>query len=266
MIQLARPSYANNFARSAGESANPNLWRGLVGAWVPGLGVTGSTVQDVSGYGNHGTFSANSPRWIQSINGPAVDFDGVDESIALGNSGPWDFTSEDFSAIIRLKYDTSSSGWVLGHGRTSNGGWNVDVDANRLSLKTYQSAAFQVTNTNILSADVWYHAAFVRTGADVAIYINGSSNIFSAGTHIDPDSYSANFNIGAFTISTLLEYEGDIDLVEIYKRALTRSEICQLYVDPLAPFRLRRRITYSVPAAAAGNPWYQYQQQTAGAA
>ena len=32
------PSYKAGYAKNAGESENPHLWKGLVGAWMPSLG------------------------------------------------------------------------------------------------------------------------------------------------------------------------------------------------------------------------------------
>ena len=50
-----RPSFAQGFAHSAVESAYPELWRGLVGAWAPMLGVTGNRLLDWSGFGRNGS-------------------------------------------------------------------------------------------------------------------------------------------------------------------------------------------------------------------
>jgi len=77
--QRSRPSYTQGFARSAAESAYPNLWNGLVGAWIPPLGPTGLTVRDVSGWGNQGTLTDMDPAtaWAKTEKGWALDFDGA---------------------------------------------------------------------------------------------------------------------------------------------------------------------------------------------
>jgi len=41
LIQHDQPSYKAGYAKSASESANPELWDGLRGAWVPAMGSTG---------------------------------------------------------------------------------------------------------------------------------------------------------------------------------------------------------------------------------
>lgn len=54
--------YANGFAPRDGQPLYPELWKGCVGAWNPGLGVTGLTLRDQSGFGRHGTLT-NGPTW-----------------------------------------------------------------------------------------------------------------------------------------------------------------------------------------------------------
>ena len=86
--RLATPSYKAGYARSAGESAHPNLWKGLAGAWVPAMGVTGGTLRDISGNKNHGTLTNMDPAtdWVVGEKGLALDFDGSDDYIEIANS------------------------------------------------------------------------------------------------------------------------------------------------------------------------------------
>ena len=90
VTSLIRPSYHQNFARYAGESKRPNLWRGLVGCWKPSLGVTGiTTLRDVSGFANHGTMNGSMTidDWVISGNpklpGYALDFDDMMDVLNL---------------------------------------------------------------------------------------------------------------------------------------------------------------------------------------
>ena len=65
------PSYKQGFARCAAESDKPDLWTGLPGLWMPSLGVTGDTLRDISGYGNHGTLTNMDPAtdWVMTEKG-----------------------------------------------------------------------------------------------------------------------------------------------------------------------------------------------------
>ena len=78
-----RPSYKSGFARYAGESMRPGLWKGLVGLWAPMLGPTGVTLGDWSGRRKHGTLTNMDPAtdWVPGPMGRALDFDGSDDYV-----------------------------------------------------------------------------------------------------------------------------------------------------------------------------------------
>jgi len=79
LLQRSRPSFKQGFARSAGESAAPNLWKGLRAAWVPALGPTGGTLFDVSGNKNSGVLTDMDPAtdWITENDNHVLDMDGL---------------------------------------------------------------------------------------------------------------------------------------------------------------------------------------------
>jgi hypothetical protein len=78
-------SYANGFAPRDGQPLY-SLWRGCVGAWNPGLGPTGLTLRDWSGYGNHGTLTSMDPGtdWTTTLGRYSLDFDGVNDVVDCG--------------------------------------------------------------------------------------------------------------------------------------------------------------------------------------
>ena len=75
----------STIARNASEAAHPHLWRGLVRAWVPALGVTGDTLRDVSGRKHHGTLTNMdlATDWQASDGGWCLDFDGTNDYVLL---------------------------------------------------------------------------------------------------------------------------------------------------------------------------------------
>jgi len=85
--------YNQHHTRPGSNLLYPQLWKGCVGAWCPSLGVTGNTLFDHSGFGNHGTLT-NGPMWDVSEGRYANGFDGVNDWIDLGNLliGSADFT------------------------------------------------------------------------------------------------------------------------------------------------------------------------------
>jgi len=75
--------------------------------------------------------------------------------------------------------------------------------------------------------DTWYHVAVVEDSTYRAIYINGSLDI---SDNISDDT----IRIGSRADSTPFYFDGTIDDVRIYNRALSAQEIQQLYQNSLA--------------------------------
>ena len=90
MSGLIIPTYSQGFASKASESEAPELWRGLVGAWLPFLGPTGLTLRDQSAFKNHGTLTnMDGSNWVTSVDKwgnsiYALDFDGSNEDVNCG--------------------------------------------------------------------------------------------------------------------------------------------------------------------------------------
>ncbi len=64
--RLHTPNWRQGFARHRHQSAYPDLWDGLLGAWLPALGPTGWTLFDVGGRGQHGILTSMDPAtdWV----------------------------------------------------------------------------------------------------------------------------------------------------------------------------------------------------------
>jgi hypothetical protein len=128
--------------------------------------------------------------------------------------------------VIASKYNTSGNqrsyvlvayGPRLNMTLSSNGTANVD----------------SLTANNSLSTGTWYHVAGVYDGSYIKLYINGELNENNTGPYFNPLPYSdgihpgtADFNIGAASGGD--RFDGIVDEVRVYNRALTGSEIADL--------------------------------------
>lgn len=93
---------------------------------------------------------------------------------------------------------------------------------------TYSSS---VTSGSSPTVNTWYHVVMVRNTTTVSLYVNGN---FTASTSIAgkiPGYGSSNYAayIGRRTGSVPQYFKGKIDDVRMFNRALTQSEITQLY-------------------------------------
>ena len=84
--RLPRPSYRTGYATCAAESAYPQLWDKLVGAWAPALGFSGRYLQNLVGTAGGGAYAdhgANFDKW-NFVTGPGIE--GTPASAGVGGA------------------------------------------------------------------------------------------------------------------------------------------------------------------------------------
>ena len=224
-----------------------DITTGLQGHWKLDE-TSGTTAVDSSGNGNDGTLTNMNPAsdWVPGqING-ALDFDGNNDYVNAGSDASIDdvFTSggtvsawiylegwgeSDFGRITDKSLDTSATA-----------GWSFQVDGasgvDRIRFETGFSGGQGgwATPTGSISLNNWYHVAAVYNSGsaanDATIYINGTPQTITevttpSGTYNSDAAYA--LQIGGFT-GALRTFDGLIDDVRIYDRALDGAEIAQL--------------------------------------
>ena len=257
----SQPSYKTGYAKSASESANPELWEGLDHAWVPNLGPTGSRLLDVRGEkdGNFaGTFNLGS-GWTISENGPVARLDGNDY-IDLGLVS-W---SDKFTASILFKpTDTLGAEVVIAK--------KTDAVAIKQSVQSYTNGTdFTArvydssgdyrgrTATGVITAG-WQMVSFSwnNDSDELEIFRNGirvdDTDSSSGGSWSGRQESSIPTTIGAQNIDNSPDalFVGDIGPMILHGRILAPAEIRTLHADPLAPFRQRRSIPFGVTISGA---------------
>ena len=248
------PSWHNgDVATSRRMSASPNLWDGLVGAWVPALGVTGGTLFDALGRID-GTLISIDPStgWTVTSEGYALDLDGVADFIDLpsetiGTSlSKWSIVSLCQPADVsngRVIVANDASGWnddvifgvrpELGAADVNTNNWGISHQDSTSSVRTVcQDVRDSTTDVRLVAA--------TADGATLRLYMHGSlvDSTAKAGTNLDMDLSKGVF-IGSTRNPYFRGFYGKVFSVYLYSRAITPSEVRQLYQDHLAPFRLR---------------------------
>jgi hypothetical protein len=215
---------------------------GLVGWWAMNEGengtCTGGTdVCDLSGNANHGT--NNGATWIDG-RGPtfeqvdktqALNFNGVSDRVVIPNNVNITFTTEDFSLEGWIKLSKKNDiMFFLEKGEYIVNGWEFAVwNTNKLKFRTYQQGAFQEQDAKtLLNTDVWYHVVAVRSGSSVKLYLNGIDDTGTPVTMTNPAINNTEMRIGT-RYNGNYSFNGQIDDVRIYNRALRPEEIRYLY-------------------------------------
>lgn len=194
---------------------------------------SGTTASDFYN-SNPGTL-INGPTWTTGISGGAINFDGVNDFVKIAHNSSLDLTG-DTTISAWIKKDTNSGadvivgkgncyGTVCPYGMRSSGSGEINFDQNNGG-----SGQDTLSSNTTLSLGAWHHVAIVRSGSNRSIYLDG---VLSAGPTAQsrlPSLSGDSFTIGTGDESfpTDAPFDGVIDEVRIYNRALSGSEISSL--------------------------------------
>jgi prepilin-type N-terminal cleavage/methylation domain-containing protein len=209
------------------------LWNptGLVGYWNFEEGAGSSTV-DQSGNGNAGVWSGSTPYYTSGrVGSYAGQFNGTDDVVTVSSSN-----------TLNITQAVTIAGWVYWRGMPDTAIHRiVDKNTKNYTLAIYGSnnatnpdkLIFAINNFTIgayatfpVSTNNWYYVVGTYDGTAARLYINGSFNSQGAGI--------ANIQTSALPLTigwagTGINFNGLIDDVRIYNRALSAAEIQALY-------------------------------------
>ena len=203
---------------------------GLVG-WWPFNG----NANDESGNGNHGT--VNGATLTSDRNGKpncAYDFDGVSNNIIVSNEKQFDFIKE-FTISVWIKPNQTFNGqkFIITKFKNYDDSYSLGLENNKIDARLNpKKNGWQVFSgsTNI-DKSLWINLNMILKNNLINIYMNGKlefSKSFidslydSQAPLVFGDFYGNNFYLDRL-------FNGSLDDIAIYNRALTDQEVKQLY-------------------------------------
>ncbi len=224
---------------SAGQVTLPPNNLGLVGYWSF-EDATGTVATDFSGNGNAGTLT-NGPTWTTGKIGKAVSFDGSNDFVEIANASSLNNSNGTISTWVYVTETVLvNAGQIVS---ISNGASTQNyIQFYYYNNKVYFSLADNSTtlfgfNTPI-SYSQWFNVTVVGGSSGNAVYINGVavSPTYYVGDNtvtawLDDLTSITNARIGATRYNNTDDnfFKGYIDDVRIYSRALSATEISNLY-------------------------------------
>ena len=208
-----------------------DLNNGLV-AWYPFDG----NASDMSGNGNHGTVNGATlgmDRHGKQNN--AYSFDGVNDKIEIsGYKGITGNLARSVSCWFRGNQTNGQGGYLIRWG--SDGAqkrwWcvfnNASSDGNPLGLRLSISHGYKVGTTNILSSNWYFFTVSMESNSNLSVvdlYLNGQTE--NPSHTFNPQVLVATGNLWDVNIGN--DFNGSIDDIRIYDRALSASEVLALY-------------------------------------
>jgi len=202
----------------------------------------------VDGSGNDNTATLyNTPIWQPAGHiGGALQFDGTDDYAQTANSPTKLQLSGNYTISVWIKPNAAQNIWAGIVSKTDLTGmtnhWTLQFNSDspkkliiyhpdNLPDPKWWDTGIRLTEV----AGAWCHIAVVRSTVSMSSYLNGV--LRTSGKFVNnPGSGNGHLNIGAdrtaFPSSSLHGYNGLIDDVRIYNRALNASEISSPPDDP----------------------------------
>lgn len=189
------------------------------------MGLSGTRAKDRSGNNNHGTLT-NGPVLIAGKVGQALSFDGVDDVVDT----PFildDYTAFTVSAWVRADEFNQNFETIWSANDASGcGGEGLFSGVNNNFTYRVRGTSSTVTMPGL--SRKWVHFVATYDASNKILYVNGVPRI--AGASGAAAKGNTPFEIGRFNDCIAGdEFDGLIDDVRIYNRALSAGEIQKLY-------------------------------------
>jgi len=205
--------------------------------------VDGLNVLDASGQNNHGTVENDTTHNPTGgfNGGGAYDFDGDGDEIIVSDDNSLDFGTGNFTISLWINSNdlTTLTGiivkskpnsvdpqeWGLWSGYNAYGQCLADKPCFLFENDT--GTGFAVGFPSVSSTQTWYHLLVTRNGSTISTYLNGDLEQIVGGFETFTATNTKDIHIGS--IYSPYFWDGLIDNIQIWSRALSADEIAALY-------------------------------------
>ncbi|HHE76850.1 MAG TPA: LamG domain-containing protein [Candidatus Parcubacteria bacterium] len=241
-------------------SLTNKLTDGLVGYWsFDGSTINGTTVQDLSGNGNDGTIHGATPT-IGKV-GQALSFDGVDDYVDCGNDESLNITDE-ITVSAWVKPVSTNSNWPTVVAKWSG---NSYYELYTLGIQNYKLQAevttnngnfYRETTNDVITLNEWQFLVMTYDSSISKFKLYRNGNLVQQWTDVSGTMSTSNKPaiIGSVLRNDNLYYHfnGLIDEVRIYNRALSAEEIEELYHIGARRLKLNTSLTNKLTDGLVG--------------
>ncbi|HEC04190.1 MAG TPA: LamG domain-containing protein, partial [Phycisphaerales bacterium] len=202
----------------------------LVGWWMFEE-TSGTVVTDSSGYDNYGTLQGDA-QWAIGYDGGAVEFDGVDDFVAVPHDET--LTVDNEVTVMAWIYTSRHGGpgeegyqGIISKGNPPRSYSLYTQSAGTLHFSTTSAGAYVGSSSDSqVPLNEWVHVAAMVSGGQHLYFINGEpAGTGGGGIELPGATDTATVVIGRTNEGSTRSFLGMIDDVRVYNRALTQDEI-----------------------------------------
>jgi len=185
--------------------------------------------------GPHDANLTNGPTWDTSggVQGGAVVLDGTDDYVIVPYNSYID--PENFTVMMWVKPDVLEASALFlgagGGGWTSTGGYRIQMSSSSGGVAIWcndGTTNYNAGATNALNVGEWNFVAASYDGTNIKLYVN---DVNQPGTATATCSRLTNQDIWIGRSWGVTEFEGEIDEVMLFDKALSATEINNAYVS-----------------------------------
>lgn len=190
----------------------------------------GSTVSDASGNGNNGVIYGNA-TWVNGKYGKALSFDGVNDYVATTSFSlaPNTFT---FSAWVYLDVVAGTHQVVGTESYSSQGYFHIYCEDGELVVGYYSGGWKYVSFNNFFSSGVWIHMVVMEDFGNLSVEVYQNGVFFGEEAMLSGavfPGWNCSKLLGSYSIVGPSWFNGVIDEIRLYNRALSAAEVSELY-------------------------------------
>ena len=157
----------------------------------------------------------------------SMDFDGSNDFIDAGNNSSLNITSNiTLSVWVKPTTAITSQNFAMFVAKGINSDYMLFSNSSTGTARMRLGSSFLIDSVSTISTNVWTHIVGTYDGSNLKIYLNGSLDNTVSQTGAIP-STSGSLQIGAANSAN--RFNGQIDEVAIFNRALNTTEIAALY-------------------------------------
>lgn len=200
---------------------------------------SGNITYDYSGYGNNGTLyngtvscadppttGQGCPKWVDGKFGKALEFDEIDDYVQVPHTSELNIdklTIEVWTKAASFDGFDYEDPVVSKHGEAT--GWELRAgNRDAVMVVTIDGVHYYAYTNKTLDANKWYHLVGTYDGSVIKIYVNGT--LMNTSSISGPFTYfTGDLNIGRNPFWNDRLFNGTIDEVRIYNKALSEDEI-----------------------------------------
>lgn len=217
---------------------------GLVGWWKFDEGYGSSTI-DSSGNNNSGTWTGTPTGTIGTyyvsgrVGQYAGAFDGTTDWVTFSNSSNQLMPTSNKPFTVALWADSNSTSSMIAGDESLVNNETYTVSGFRFALtnctavcrfefwSSESGGTFDVPSPQAANLNTWYQVTATYNGNLASLYVNGSLVASSTGVYIGNTN---NISVGG-AIGGKAPWRGYLDDARIYNRALSQTEVTQIYKD-----------------------------------